>query len=53
MFLGTLAEQMAGGILFLNVLFRHVPEGMEFLAVLLTTLGSLGIMVALGRWWAQ
>jgi hypothetical protein len=40
-------------LVFLDVLFRHVPEGMEFLAVLLTVLGSLGIMVALGRWWAR
>lgn len=53
MFLGILAEQMAGDILFLDILFRHVPEGMEFLAVLLITVGSLGIMVALGRWWAR
>jgi hypothetical protein len=52
-FLGILAEQMVRGILFLDILFREVPEGMEFLAVLLITLGSLGIMVVLGRWWAR
>ena len=40
-------------MVFLDVLFRHVPEGMEFLAVLLTELGSLGILVALGRGWAR
>ena len=39
------------GLVFLDVLFRHVPEVMEFLAVLLTVLGSLGIMVLWGRWW--
>ncbi len=53
MFLGVLAEQTAERILFLDILFRDVPEGMEFLAVLLITLGSLGIMVILGRWWAR
>jgi len=39
------------GLVFRDVLFRHVPEGREFLAVLLTVLGSLGIMVLWGRWW--
>ena len=38
---------------FLDILFRHVPEGMEFLAVLLTTLGSLAMAAALGSWWAR
>ena len=33
--------------------FREVPEGMEFLAVLLTILGSLTIMVFLGKWWER
>ena len=33
--------------------FRQVPEGMEFLAVLLTILGSLSIMVILGAWWQR
>jgi hypothetical protein len=33
--------------------FREVPEGMEFLAVLLTILGSLTIMVLLGKWWER
>ena len=37
----------------LNDLFRQVPEGMEFVAVLLTILGSLSIMVALGAWWSR
>src|SRR3990170_4723035 len=31
----------------LDILFRQVPEGMEFVAVLLTVLGSLLIMVLL------
>jgi hypothetical protein len=34
-------------------LFRQVPEGMEFVAVLLTILGSLTIMVVLGAWWSR
>ena len=34
----------------LDILFRQVPEGFEFLAVLFTILGSLGIMVLLGTW---
>ena len=34
----------------LDILFRQVPEGMEFAAVLLTVLGSLMIMVLLGAW---
>jgi hypothetical protein len=33
--------------------FREVPEGMEFLAVLLTIFGSLAIMVILGKWWER
>ena len=37
----------------LDILFRQVPEGFEFLAVLLTILGSLGIMVLLGAWWSR
>jgi hypothetical protein len=37
----------------LDDLFRQVPEGMEFLAVLLTILGSLGIMVLMGLWWQR
>jgi hypothetical protein len=37
----------------LDILFRHVPEGYEFVAVLLTILGSLGIMVLLGAWWER
>ncbi len=37
----------------LDILFRQVPEGMEFLAVLFTIIGSLLIMVALGAWWSR
>ena len=37
----------------LNDLFRQVPEGMEFVAVLLTIIGSLAIMVLLGAWWSR
>jgi hypothetical protein len=37
----------------LEVLFRQVPEGFEFLAVLFTILGSLAIMVLLGAWWSR
>ncbi len=33
--------------------FREVPEGMEFLGVLFTILGSLTIMVLLGQWWER
>lgn len=37
----------------LDILFNHVPEGYEFVGVLLTILGSLGIMVMLGAWWER
>lgn len=37
----------------LDILFRQVPEGYEFVGVLLTVLGSLGIMVFLGAWWSR
>jgi len=37
----------------LDILFRQVPEGYEFVGVLLTIIGSLGIMVALGAWWSR
>lgn len=37
----------------LDILFRPVPEGFEFLGALLTVLGSLGIMVLLGYWWSR
>ncbi len=37
----------------LDILFRQVPEGFEFLAVLFTIFGSLGIMVLLGAWWSR
>jgi hypothetical protein len=37
----------------LDILFRQVPEGFEFLAVLFTILGSLLIMVAFGAWWTR
>jgi hypothetical protein len=36
-----------------NNWFRQVPEGMEFLGVLLTILGSLAIMTLLGAWWQR
>lgn len=35
----------------LDIILRGVPEGFEFLAVLLTIVGSLTIMVLLGKWW--
>ena len=37
----------------LDILFGQVPEGMEFLAVLFTVLGSLLIMVLFGAWWSR
>jgi hypothetical protein len=37
----------------LDILFRQVPEGFEFLGVLFTILGSLAIMVILGAWWSR
>ncbi len=37
----------------LDILFRAVPEGYEFLGALLTILGSLGIMVLFGTWWSR
>ncbi|MCI0831228.1 MAG: hypothetical protein J4N72_01105, partial [Chloroflexi bacterium] len=37
----------------LDILFRQVPEGYEFVGVLLTILGSLGILVILGAWWQR
>ncbi len=37
----------------LDILFRQVPEGFEFLGVLFTILGSLAIMVLLGSWWSR
>ena len=37
----------------LDILFRQVPEGYEFLGVLFTIIGSLGIMVLLGAWWSR
>ena len=47
------SEEDAGMMPLLDILFRQVPEGFEFLAVLLTILGSLGIMVLLGAWWSR
>jgi hypothetical protein len=38
---------------FLDVLFRQVPEGYEFIGAMLTILGSLAIMVLLGKWWER
>jgi len=37
----------------LEILFREVPEGFEFLAVLSTIMASLAIMVLLGKWWER
>ncbi len=37
----------------LDILFRQVPEGYEFLAVLFTIFGSLAIMVLFGAWWSR
>jgi hypothetical protein len=37
----------------LDILFREVPEGYEFLGVLFTILGSLALMVLLGSWWSR
>jgi hypothetical protein len=37
----------------LEILFRHVPEGYEFVGAMLTILGSLAIMVLLGLWWQR
>jgi len=36
-----------------NNWFRQVPEGMEFVGVLATIFGSLGLMVLLGAWWQR
>lgn len=36
-----------------NNWFRQVPEGMEFVGVLSTIIGSLAIMVVLGAWWQR
>jgi hypothetical protein len=33
--------------------FRQVPEGMEFVGVLATIIGSLAIMVMFGKWWER
>lgn len=35
------------------IIMRHVPEGFEFLAVLATVVGSMSIMVLLGKWWER
>ncbi len=37
----------------LDILFRPVPEGFEFLGALFTILGSLCIMVIIGAWWSR
>jgi len=37
----------------LDILFRQVPEGYEFIGAVLTILGSLAIMVILGAWWQR
>ena len=36
-----------------NNWFRQVPEGMEFVGVLLTIIGSLAILTVLGAWWQR
>jgi hypothetical protein len=51
--LGGLAEEGLLGMPPLDILFRQVPEGYEFIAVLLTILGSLLIMAAFGAWWSR
>ena len=37
----------------LDIILRSVPEGFEFLAVLIVIAISLGIMVAFGKWWER
>ena len=37
----------------LDIILRQVPEGFEFLAVLITIVVSVGIMVAFGKWWER
>jgi uncharacterized protein involved in cysteine biosynthesis len=37
----------------LDILLRQVPEGFEFLAVLITIIMSILIMVAFGKWWER
>jgi hypothetical protein len=51
--LGGLAKEGLLNMPPLDILFRQVPEGYEFLAVLFTILGSLLIMVAFSAWWTR
>lgn len=51
--LGGLTEEGLRNMPPLDILFRQVPEGYEFLAVLFTILGSLMIMVMFGAWWTR
>ena len=44
---------IAAGFLLTAALLVAVPEGFEFLASGLVVLGSLAIMVALGKWWER
>ena len=37
----------------LDYILRAVPEGFEFLAAGCVVIGSLAIMVALGKWWER
>lgn len=37
----------------LEIILRHVPEGFEFLAVFATVVGSLSLLVLLGKWWER
>lgn len=34
-------------------MFGQIPEGFELLWVMVTVLGSLAIMMGLGRWWER
>ena len=44
---------MLGMLDAMAIIMRHVPEGFEFLAVLATIMGSMSIMVLLGKWWER
>jgi len=58
--LASRASRQAGGpavkdkkMPVLDVLLRPVPEGFEFLAVLITVFASIMVMVAFGKWWER
>jgi hypothetical protein len=38
---------------YLEIILRHVPEGFEFLAVFATIVGSMSLLVLLGKWWER